>query len=207
MESKKEHWENIFANKKANEVSWTQSYPKISMQFINEINLPKNAKIIDIGGGESFLVDVLLAEGFTNITVVDISEKAVEKAKLRLGKRANLVTWIIADIATFETDNKFDFWHDRAVFHFLTDEIHIEKYKSLVGKSVADNGYFLLGTFSPKGPFKCSGLNIVQYDETEMKALFHDGFDMIRSYQDEHLTPFNTTQNFQFGGFQKNKFQ
>jgi len=207
MESKKEHWENIFANKKANEVSWTQSYPKISMQFINEINLPKNAKIIDIGGGESFLVDVLLAEGFTNITVVDISEKALEKAKLRLGKKANLVTWIIADITTFETDNKFDFWHDRAVFHFLTDEIDIETYKSLVGKSVADNGYFLLGTFSPKGPFKCSGLNIVQYDETEMKALFHDSFDMIRSYQDEHLTPFNTTQNFQFGGFQKNKFQ
>ena len=207
MESKKEHWENIFANKKANEVSWTQSYPKISMQFINEINLPKNAKIIDIGGGESFLVDVLLAEGFKNITVVDISEKALEKAKLRLGKKANLITWIIADITTFETDNKFDFWHDRAVFHFLTDEIDIETYKSLVGKSVADNGYFLLGTFSPKGPFKCSGLNIVQYDETEMKALFHDSFDMIRSYQDEHLTPFNTTQNFQFGGFQKNKFQ
>lgn len=207
MDSKKEHWENVFANKNSNEVSWTQSYPKISMQFINEINLPKNAKIIDIGGGESFLVDVLLAEGFTNITVVDISEKALEKAKLRLGKKANLVTWIIADITTFETDNKFDFWHDRAVFHFLTDEIDIETYKSLVGKSVADNGYFLLGTFSPKGPFKCSGLNIVQYDETEMKALFHDSFDMIRSYQDEHLTPFNTTQNFQFGGFQKNKFQ
>lgn len=207
MESKKEHWENVFANKNSNEVSWTQSYPKISMQFINEINLPKNAKIIEIGGGESFLVDVLLAEGFMNITVVDISEKALEKAKLRLGKKANLITWIIADITAFETDNKFDFWHDRAVFHFLTDEIDIEKYKSLVGKSVADNGYFLLGTFSPKGPFKCSGLNIIQYDETEMKALFHDSFHMIRSYQDDHLTPFHTTQNFQFGGFQKNKFQ
>ncbi len=201
MESKKTHWGNVFANKNATEVSWTQLYPAITMQFIKEINLPKNAKIIDIGGGESFLVDVLLKEGFTNITVLDIAAKAIEKAKIRLGDIANKITWIVADITEFETESKFDFWNDRAVFHFLTHVNDIEKYKKIVANSLASNGHFLLGTFSPKGPFKCSGLDILQYDKSEMKELFQDDFEMIKSYQEEHITPMNTTQNFQFGGF------
>lgn len=205
MESKKTHWENVFANKNASEVSWTQVYPTISMQYVKEINLPKNAKIIEIGGGESFLVDVLLAEGFTNITVLDISAKALEKAKMRLGEKAKFANWIVADITEFETEGKFDFWHDRAVFHFLTDVKDVEKYKEIVTNSVVENGHFLLGTFSPNGPFKCSGLDIVQYNESEMKALFQDNFDMIKSYQEEHVTPMNTTQSFQFGGFRKIK--
>jgi SAM-dependent methyltransferase len=201
MESTKAHWENVFANKNANEVSWTQSYPIISMQFIKEINLPKNAKIIEIGGGESFFVDALIEEGFTNITVLDISAKALEKAKIRLGDIANKITWIVIDITEFETESKFDFWNDRAVFHFLTEIKDIEKYKEIVANSVAKNGHFLLGTFSPKGPFKCSCLEIVQYDESQMKELFQEDFEMIKSYQEEHITPMNRAQNFQFGGF------
>jgi ubiquinone/menaquinone biosynthesis C-methylase UbiE len=203
MESKKAHWENVFTNKNANEVSWTQSYPTISMQFIKEINLPKNAKIIEIGGGESFFVDALIEEGFTNITVLDISAKALEKAKIRLKDIANKITWIVADITEFETESKFDFWHDRAVFHFLTEIKDVEKYIKIVANAVEENGHFLLGTFSPKGPFKCSGLEIVQYDESEMKELFQEDFEMIKSYQEEHITPMNRTQSFQFGGFKK----
>jgi SAM-dependent methyltransferase len=205
MKNRKEYWENIFATKNAKELSWTQSYPTILMQFIEEIYLPKTANIIDVGGGESFLVDTLLAKGFTNITVLDISANALEKAKLRLGEKANSIVWIVADITNFETEATFDFWYDRAVFHFLTNEKDIKKYKQVLSKSVASNGYFLLGTFSPTGPLKCSGLNIVQYNENDMKAAFQTNFKMIKSYQHQHLTPSNTLQNFQFGGFRKLK--
>lgn len=204
MKSKQEHWNQVFANKSANEVSWTQDYPRVSMQFIAEINLPKTARILEVGGGESFLVDALLEKGFTNITVIDISEKAIEKAKLRLGEKANLITWIVTDIIQFKPEQKFAFWHDRAVFHFLTDKAEVEKYKIILDSAVAEDGYFLLGTFSPKGPFKCSGLDIVQYDAQEMKVLFEDHFTMIKSYQEQHKTPFETFQDFQFGGFKKN---
>lgn len=203
MKSKQEHWDTVFTNKSSNEVSWTQEYPRISMQFISEINLPKTAKILEVGGGEGFLVDALLDEGFTDITVIDISEKALEKAKLRLGKKADLIQWVVTDIIEFNPEQKYDFWHDRAVFHFLTNENEIEKYKIILEKSVAKDGYFLLGTFSPKGPLKCSGLDIVQYDANEMKALFEDNFVMLNSYQEEHKTPFGTYQDFQFGGFKK----
>jgi SAM-dependent methyltransferase len=205
MINRKQHWENVFANKNSNEVSWTQAYPTISMQFIEEINLPKNAHIIEVGGGESFFVDALLEKGFTNITVLDISENALEKAKLRLGKKANFITWIVADITNFESNNTFDFWHDRAVFHFLTDQKEVATYKQIVDQLITQNGYFLLGTFSPIGPLKCSGLDIVQYNESDMKATFAPSFEMIKSYQQQHQTPFNTIQNFQFGGFIKTK--
>ena len=203
MESKQEHWDNVFASKSTHEVSWTQDYPRISMQFISEINLPKTAKILEVGGGESFLVDALLEKGYTNITVIDISVKALEKAKLRLGEKANLITWVVTDIIQFKPEQKFDFWHDRAVFHFLTKENEVEEYKKNLDKTVVEDGYFLLGTFSPKGPFKCSGLDIVQYDAQGMKALFEDHFTMINSYQEKHKTPFETYQDFQFGGFKK----
>ena len=203
MESKQEHWDNVFASKSSHEVSWTQDYPRISMQFISEINLPKTAKILEVGGGEGFLVDALLEKGYTNITVIDISGKAIEKTKLRLGEKANLITWVVTDIIQFNPVQKFDFWHDRAVFHFLTKENEIEEYKIILDKTLVKDGYFLLGTFSSKGPFKCSGLDIIQYDAQEMKELFEDHFTMIHSYQEKHKTPFETYQDFQFGGFKK----
>lgn len=204
MTSNKQHWENIYSQKKGNELSWTQQYPSISMQFISEIKLPKNAKIIDIGGGEGFLADALLDAGFTNITVLDISKTAIEDAKKRLAEKAKNIKWIVADITEFENSDKFDFWHDRAVFHFLTVQNQVEKYKSRLTAGLIEKGFFLLGTFSPMGPFKCSGLNIVQYSKEEMQTLFIDNFLMINDYEQEHLTPFNTIQNFQFGGFKKN---
>lgn len=203
MENKKSHWENVFSTKNPNEVSWTQVYPTSSMNYLENLNLSKTANIIDVGGGDSNFVDALLEKGFQNIWVLDISAEALEKAKKRLGQKANLVHWIVSDITEFETDIKFDFWHDRAVFHFLTDEMSIDKYVALVGNAMATNGNFLLGTFSENGPLKCSGLEIKQYSESTMKQTFSDNFEAIKCFTENHTTPFDTVQNFQFCGFKK----
>ena len=203
MENNKSHWENVFATKSPNEVSWTQTYPTTSMKYIESLQLSKSANIIDIGGGDSNLVDALLENGYENIWVLDISEFALERAKKRLGKKANKVHWIVSDITEFETNIKFDFWHDRAVFHFLTEEENIDKYVALVNKNSADSGNFLLGTFSENGPLKCSGLEIKQYSENIMKQTFKDSFEAVNCFTEDHTTPFNTIQNFQFCGFKK----
>lgn len=203
MENTKSHWENVFANKNPNEVSWIQKYPKTSMNYIESLGLSKTANIIDIGGGDSNLVDALLENGYENIWVLDISEFALEKAKLRLGEKADKVHWIVSDITEFSTESKFDFWHDRAVFHFLTDKESIDKYVALINNAVADNGNFFLGTFSENGPLKCSGLQIKQYSENAMKQTFQETFEPVKCFTENHTTPFNTVQNFQFCGFKK----
>lgn len=203
MENTKSHWENVFATKNPNEVSWTQKYPKKSMNYIESLGLSKTANIIDIGGGDSNLVDALLENGYENIWVLDISEFALEKAKLRLGKKADKVHWIVSDIIEFRTESKFDFWHDRAAFHFLTDKESIDKYVALINNAVADNGNFFLGTFSENGPLKCSGLEIKQYSENTMKQTFKQAFEAVKCFTENHTTPFNTVQNFQFCGFKK----
>ena len=203
MENTKLHWENVFATKNPNEVSWTQKYPKTAMYHIESLQLSKTANIIDIGGGDSNLVDALLDNGYENIWVLDISEFALERAKKRLGEKANRVHWIVSDITEFSTDIKFDFWHDRAVFHFLTEQQNIDKYVALINNAIADNGNFLLGTFSENGPLKCSGLEIKQYSENNMRQTFNQSFDTVNCFTENHITPFNTNQNFQFCGFKK----
>ena len=203
MEKNKSHWENVFATKNPNEVSWTQKYPKTAMSYLEGLELPKTANIIDVGGGDSNLVDALLENGYENIWVLDISEFALEKAKKRLGEKAEKVHWIVSDITEFSTDIKFDFWHDRAVFHFLTEQQNIDKYIAIVTNTMTDNGNFLLGTFSENGPLKCSGLEIKQYSESSMKQTFKHSFETIKCFTENHTTPFNTVQNFQFCGFKK----
>lgn len=199
--TKKEHWETIYQNKQPNEVSWTQEVPKMSLQFIHELNLPKSSSIIDIGGGESKLVDFLLDDGYTNITVLDISANAIERAKKRLGEKADRVKWIVSDILEFTPSENYDIWHDRATFHFLTNEKDIQKYVSLVSKYV--NKHLVIGTFSTEGPLKCSGLEITQYDEGSMEEKFSSHFKRLPCIKEEHITPFNTMQNFIFCSFQK----
>lgn len=203
MENNKSHWENVFATKNPNEVSWTQKYPKTSMKYLENLGLPKTAKIIDVGGGDSNLVDALVENGYENIWVLDISEFALEKVKKRLGEKAAKVNWIVSDITEFSTDLKFDFWHDRALFHFLTNQESIDKYVALITKAIADNGNFLLGTFSENGPLKCSGLEIKQYSESSMKKAFSSNFEAVNCFTENHTTPFDTVQNFQFCGFIK----
>lgn len=205
MTTSKDHWEKIYETKEETDFSWFQPYPKTSIQFINLFNLPKSAKIIDIGGGDSHLVDALIELGYMNICVLDISAKAIERAKLRLGTKADTVQWVVSDVIEFETSEQFDFWHDRAAFHFLTSEVQIARYLSIVAKSIKPNGHLVLGTFSEKGPKKCSGLEIKQYTEVSMSSLFERDFRRIKCIEENHSTPFNTIQSFVFCSFQKIK--
>lgn len=203
MENRKEHWEMVFATKQPNEVSWTQEIPKTSLDLVHAANLDKQAKIIDVGGGDSSLVDYLLDEGFENISVLDISEKAIERAKKRLGDKSVKVVWIVSDIADFKPSSSYDFWHDRAAFHFLTKENDIENYLSIAKQAVKENGVITIGTFSDCGPKKCSGLEIKQYNEETLKTKLLNGFEKIKCFTEDHITPFKTKQNFLFCSFKR----
>ena len=203
MESKKQHWENIFTTKASNEVSWFQEYPKTSMEFLQLFKLPLTANIIDIGGGDSNLVDALLDKGYQNIWILDISAAALDRAKKRLGEKASLVHWVVTDITEFIPSVQYDFWHDRAAFHFLTSDDAINKYVAIAEEAISDKGYLVLGTFSENGPEKCSGLQIQQYNETSMSTRFEISFDRMKCIIENHITPFNTVQNFLFCSFQK----
>jgi 2-polyprenyl-3-methyl-5-hydroxy-6-metoxy-1,4-benzoquinol methylase len=205
MEStnQKQHWENIYASKDEQDFSWFQEYPKTSVAFLSLFELSKKSNIIDIGGGDSHFVDALLELGFENIYVLDISEKSIERAKKRLGENAEKINWIVSDVIDFTSSVKFDFWHDRAAFHFLTGEDKIEKYVRVAEQYISPKGYLILGTFAENGPEKCSGLEIKQYSEASMSDRFENKFDRIKCIQETHITPFNTPQNFLFCSFQK----
>jgi SAM-dependent methyltransferase len=198
---RKKHWETVYETKNPDQVSWTQKTPKTSLEFIHSFGLKKTAKIIDIGGGDSKLVDYLLDEGFVNITVLDISAKSIERAKYRLGEKANKVNWIVSDITEFEPNMMFDIWHDRATFHFLTETDQIKKYLKIARNSVS--GFLTIGTFSNNGPEKCSGLEIKQYNEEQLTSELKNGFDKIKCITEDHLTPFETMQNFLFCSFKR----
>ena len=200
-QSMKTHWEKVYQTKSPNEVSWTQETPTTSLKLIQSFQLNTSAQIIDVGGGDSKLVDHLLDYGFENITVLDISEKALEKAQKRLGNRAKQVNWIACDITNFKPEHSFDLWHDRAAFHFLTTKEQIKKYCSLATSSV--NKYLVIGSFSNDGPVKCSGLEIKQYDSAALSNAFSSGFKIIQSLKEDHVTPFKTSQNFIFSSFEK----
>jgi SAM-dependent methyltransferase len=198
----KQHWENIYQTKQPNEVSWTEEVPTVSLGFIHQFNLPKDAKIIDIGGGDSKLVDHLLAEGYSNVSVLDISAAAIERAKKRLGEKANTVKWFETDILEFKPNDTYDLWHDRAAFHFQTEADKIDGYLNLVKYAVT--GKVIVGTFSVDGPKKCSGLEIKQYDEAGMKDKFeHASFRNIECKREDHITPSGAVQNFVFCSFEK----
>ena len=201
--SRKEHWENIYSNKKMNEVSWFQQEPTTSLALIQKNTQSKDDAIIDIGGGDGFLVDNLLDLGYTNITVLDISANAINKAKERLGINADKVKWIVSDITEFIPAEQYDIWHDRAVFHFLTQEKDIEYYKLLANKNISDNGHLILATFADDGPEKCSGLEVCKYSEKDMENSFSIVFKVKESFKYKHLTPFGTIQNFIFSVFSK----
>tara|TARA_Y100000310_G_scaffold190110_1_gene190081 strand:- start:268 stop:909 length:642 start_codon:yes stop_codon:yes gene_type:complete len=201
----KKHWEEIYCTKDYDEVSWYQTNPKTSINLILSANLDKESHIIDVGGGDSNLVDNLLNLGFKNISVLDISKKALEKSQQRLGEKAKIIKWIESDITDFDTENKFDIWHDRAVFHFLTSEEDIKKYADSVKKLLKPEGFLIISTFSIKGPEKCSGLNVTRYSEETMKKLFEEDnrFEHIKSLEEIHNTPFQTNQCFIYNVFKK----
>lgn len=200
---RKQHWENIYQTKELKDVSWFEPSPATSLDFFNHFNLPKTAKIIDIGGGDSFLVDHLLDLGYKDVTVLDLSKTAIERAQQRLGERATNVKWIVADASAFKPTEKYDFWHDRAAFHFLTEEKEISNYLETARQYLEPSGILVMGTFSEQGPKKCSGIEIKQYSETSMTTRLKNYFEKIKCITVDHKTPFDTIQNFVFCSFRK----
>jgi len=198
---RKQHWETVYETKNPDQVSWTQKRPSTSLDFISSFGADKNAKIIDIGGGDSNLVDHLLEEGYQNITVLDISAKAIEKAQMRLGARAKQVNWIVSDVIEFIPTEKYDIWHDRAAFHFLTSPNDISKYAAIVAENEVKN--MIIATFSEKGPLKCSGLEISQYSEKSILQHLSAQFELIDFKTEDHITPFDATQNFLYCSFKR----
>lgn len=193
----KEHWEDIYGHKTPDQVSWYRPHLERSIQFIEGAGLPKDAAIIDVGGGASTLVDDLLDRGYSNITVLDISSTSMMGAKDRLGPRAETVTWIVGDITQVQLpEHGYDFWHDRAVFHFLQDVAMRRRYVAAVSRALKPAGHIVVATFGPAGPEKCSGLEVMRYSPDELHAEFGRGFKKIASCSEAHLTPWGSEQEF-----------
>lgn len=199
----KDHWDGVYKTKEPHQVSWTQAVPEISLKFLSKFSLPKSAKIIDVGGGDSKLVDHLLDLGYTDITVLDISEQALQRAKRRLGVRSNQINWVVSNVVDFKPEYNFAWWHDRATFHFLTEKSEIEKYLSLAKSCTSQ--FITIGTFSDEGPDKCSGIPVQQYTEQELTDTVSNGFKKLECFKTNHTSPFNTIQNFLFCSFQKKR--
>ena len=200
---RKQHWEKVYQFRTLEEFSWYQPKPDIAIHFLKLFQVSRSARIIDIGGGDTLLVDYLLEQGFERVSVLDISETAIERAHQRLGAKANQVEWIVSDVVDFQPDRTYDFWHDRAAFHFLTDVSEVNQYLANANRSISSAGAMVIGTFSESGPTKCSGIEIEQYSEQTMTALMVENFAKVKCFETTHVTPSNVNQNFMFCGFRK----
>jgi 2-polyprenyl-3-methyl-5-hydroxy-6-metoxy-1,4-benzoquinol methylase len=193
----KTHWEQIYQTKSTTQVSWYQEHAQYSVQFIQKTGIRKTATIIDIGGGASMLVDDLLLAGFQDISVLDVSGTALQAARQRLGARAVDVNWIEVDILHANLlQHAYDVWHDRAVFHFLTQAADRQRYVETVRRSVRQGGHVIVATFAPDGPDRCSGLEVIRYSPESLHHEFGEGFEMVDSTRETHHTPFGTEQKF-----------
>jgi 2-polyprenyl-3-methyl-5-hydroxy-6-metoxy-1,4-benzoquinol methylase len=200
---KANHWNKIYKKNDFEEMSWFQKEPSVSLDYLHQFKLSKEANIIDVGGGESLFVDHLLLMGFKNIFVLDISEVAIHKAQKRLGSHAEKVTWIVGDVLEFNSSIKFDLWHDRATFHFLTVKRDVDIYIDKINEYVNPGSAVVLATFSSVGPSKCSGLPIQNYSLTSLQKVLN-GIDTDgRGTSIDHFTPQGNAQNFLFYGFRK----
>ena len=195
MDNKK-HWENIYQIKEIDGVSWYQKVPVESLQLIKKYSISNSDKIIDIGCGKSFLADNLLELNYTNISLIDISSNALKEVKYRLQNKS--INFIETDILNFNSNDKYDIWHDRAVFHFITDREGIKKYISLCNEYINKEGVLIIGTFAEDGPLKCSGLEIKRYSVDQISDLFKETFELVESFNMLHKTPFDTEQSFLF---------
>jgi 2-polyprenyl-3-methyl-5-hydroxy-6-metoxy-1,4-benzoquinol methylase len=193
----KRHWENVYAAKAPEAVSWYRPYLETSLALIERAANARTAAIIDVGGGESTLVDDLLLRGYQNITVLDVSQTAIDVTKRRLSSAAEQVRWLVGDITEVELEQgSYDVWHDRAVFHFLIETEHRNAYVRQVARSVRPGGHVIVSTFGPEGPAKCSGLDVMRYDAGSLHEEFGARFRLVESSKELHRTPFGTTQQF-----------
>jgi SAM-dependent methyltransferase len=200
--NRKEHWETIYATKPVTDVSWFEADPRVSLELI-ELASPSHGRVIDVGGGASLLVDHLLDRGFKKVAVLDISAGALERVQSGLGARASQVEWIVADVTTVQDLGSFDVWHDRAVFHFLTEPQDRRNYVELATRTVPLGGHLVIGTFAVDGPSKCSGLDVCQYDAQRMTGALGPAFKLIQETTHTHITPAGKPQKFFFALFQR----
>jgi ubiquinone/menaquinone biosynthesis C-methylase UbiE len=193
----KAHWEAVYRTKRVDDVSWFQATPSISLELIGRATPGRSARIIDVGGGASTLVDGLLERGYSDVTVLDVSDTALAKVRARLGDAASRVRWLAADALTVELpDAHYDLWHDRAVFHFLIDRVDRDAYMTQVRRAVRRDGYVLIATFAEDGPTTCSGLPVARYSAEALLAEFAGGFELIESVRERHRTPSGSLQSF-----------
>jgi 2-polyprenyl-3-methyl-5-hydroxy-6-metoxy-1,4-benzoquinol methylase len=193
----KAHWESVYSTKRADAVSWYQPHADQSLTLIRGTGTPRSGAIIDVGGGASTLVDDLVADGYTNLSVLDLSATALETAKRRLAERTGLVTWLEGDVTAIELPARnYDVWHDRAVFHFLTEEKDRRAYVANVLRSVKPFGHVIVATFAEDGPTQCSGLPVMRYSPEQLHAEFGQSFSLLKGERETHHTPFGTVQKF-----------
>ena len=195
----KAHWEKVYRTKRPNEVSWYRPHLEVSLQLIEEGAPNRDAQIIDVGGGESTLVDDLLTRGYRNLSVLDVSLTALHVAKERLGDRADTVNWLCGDVTTFTfTPRQYDVWHDRAVFHFLAESKERAAYVRQVAHAVKPGGHVIVATFGPEGPIQCSGLDVVRYDPGALHSEFGTSFQLVKHLTELHQTPAGSVQQFTY---------
>lgn len=197
------HWQGVYTTKGEHDVSWFEESPTVSLDLIRATGTGHGASVIDIGGGASRLVDALLDQGYASVTVLDLSEKALATAKARLGQRAALAQWVVADVTTWEPSQSYDVWHDRAAFHFLTDPKDRGAYAERVRRAVRPGGHVIIGTFALDGPERCSGLPVIRHDATSIGEVLGPSFELAETRRHDHHTPMGTTQRFQFSRFRR----
>ena len=199
--SRKAHWEQVYAEKQPGETSWYQLHPEYSLAMIEDTGLGIGASLIDVGGGASTLVDHLLATGYQHVNVLDIAHTAIEQAKARLGKQANMVNWLEADITDYAPAQLFDIWHDRAVFHFLTSEMQRSRYLATLNKALKPGGHAIIATFAEDGPNLCSGLEVVCYSPESLNRALGHTLRLAETRSEEHTTPGGGVQKFNYCRF------
>lgn len=198
---RKSHWNRVYSEKQETEVSWFQEMPEPSLDLLRMVGARRESAILDIGGGASRLVDALVADGYTDLTVLDLSSAALETARRRLGGQADAVTWIAEDVTRWEPQRLYDIWHDRAALHFLTDTADQDAYADRLRRALGPGGHAIIGTFAPDGPEKCSGLTVVRHDSASLSAMLGPRFELVDSRSQEHRTPWDAAQKFQFSTF------
>ena len=200
--SRREHWEQVYSSKPPDRLGWYKPRLQTSLDWITELSLDAHAPIIDVGGGASTLVDDLLERGYSAITVLDLAAPALEVIKARLGAKGSTVTWLCGDVTEIELgDNAFELWHDRAVFHFLTEPGDRERYRENLCRALRPGGHVIMGTFAPEAPPRCSGLPVQRYDLDLLRETLGDAFELRRQQKEMHVTPGGVEQMYLYCEF------
>lgn len=202
--SRKEHWDHVFETKGPTELSWFQPVPSRSMAMIRDTGVPAEAPIIDIGAGVSTLVDVLLSSDYSNISVLEISNSAIAECRMRIGDDASKVKWLQTDVLEWTPKGRYYLWHDRAVFHFMTDQAQANKYLDTLRMALVPGGYFVLATFGPEGPDRCSGFDVHRYSIEELSQLLENDFELKSYVLEDHTTPTGNVQQYLYSAWRMN---